>query len=298
MELVLEMINTQPCPLCGNKKSFTRYKLPKFDIYECVNCHLRKRSLKLTQDKRKQLYSKKYFTQEQKEYFAPCLSTIQKEDSRIKGFTQRLIKLESLTSTKSKNLLDIGCATGTFLKLAEERGWEAQGIDISQFAIRKAKKQKLRAIVTSIEKFPIPKNKFTAITAWEVLPNFENPNLGLQKIKSMLKPKGILAIQLTVVDSLLFDISHLIYFLSRGKLSYFVANGYPVNHSFHFSRLTLNSLLKKHGFKVISSENIEFNFQYSKMPKIIIPLLKLIGLIAKRINRTTQYRVFASQVTK
>jgi SAM-dependent methyltransferase len=292
------MVKTKNCPLCHRQKYFTRYQLTKFGIYECNHCHLRRRSIKLTQNKRQNLYTKKYFTKDQKEYFAPCLNDLKKEDSRIKDFSNRLLELESLLKGKHKNLLDIGCATGTFIKLAQNRGWTVQGIDISSFAVKLAKQQKLPVQVASIENFPLPYHKFSAITAWEVLPNFENLNLSLNKIKSMLKPDGILAIQLTVVDSLLFDISHLIYQLSDGKLSYFIDNGYPINHCYHFSRSTLKSILSSHGFEVIQSSNVEFDFRYSKMPKIILPILSIIGLVAKLLNRTTQYRLFARQTNK
>lgn len=281
------------CPLCQSSKYQALYQLSNFDILKCNKCQLHRRNLKLSVKKRQQLYSKAYFTKDQKEYFAPCLKDIKKEDYRIKDFSNRLTQLNKLIKTKNKTLLDIGCATGAFVKLALVDGWQAQGIDISKYAVKLAQKQKLEIKRASIESFIKPKKKFTAITAWEVVPNFENPNLGIKKIKSMLKPNGVLAIQLTVVDSLLFDLSRFLYLVTFGQLKFFIENGYPVNHTCHFSRKTLTKFLKLHGFKIIKTNNIEFNFKYSKMPRVVLPILSLIGFIAKSINRTTQVRVFA-----
>lgn len=284
---------SKTCPLCGSQKASVAYQFEHFSILTCKKCGLQRRNLKLDQKERQKLYSKHYFVTEQKEYFAPCLKDLQKEDNRIKDFSSRLAQLDNLLTAKTKKLLDIGCATGTFIKLAQEKNWQVQGIDISKFAIDLAKKEGLKAQVFSLENFPIPHNKFNAITAWEVVPNFENPNLGFQKIAAMLKPNGVVAIQLTVVDSLLFFLSDLLYRLSFGQLKFFIANGYPINHTCHFSRKTLKKFLAKYNLKIIKATNVEFDFRYSKMPKVILPVLQLIGFLAKKINRTTQYRVFA-----
>ena len=284
------------CPLCGSEKYFIVYQFDNFSILACRNCGLRRRNLRLTKTDREKLYSKKYFTAEQKEYFAPCLKDIANDDFRIRDFSSRLIELEGLVDGKKKRMLDIGCATGTFMKLAEQRGWKTQGIDISTFAINIAKNQGLQARVASVEDFSLPKYKFDVITAWEVVPNFERINLGFAKIKRMLKPNGVLVVQLTVTDSLLFDLSNLIYRLSLGRVALFVKNGYPINHTCHFSRRTLKKFMRKHGFKIVKSENIEFNFRYSKIPKVLLPALGLIGFIAKTVGKTTQYRLFAKRV--
>lgn len=287
------MTKIKKCPNCEKKQFSTIYRLEKFSILECSQCALRLRSMSLKQAKIKKLYTKNYFIKEQKDYFASCLGKINPKDFRIKDFNQRLEALKSLSQSRSKKLLDIGCATGTFIKLANVKGFQAEGFDISSYAVSRAKKQKLKVRIDSIESYRPMGKKFNFITAWEVIPNFENPNLAFRKIKNMLAKDGILAIQLTVIDSLIFYLSHLIYKLSLGKFKLLIQNGYPINHRTHFSRSTLKKFLSKHGFKIIKQQNIEFNYQYSKMPKIILPFLNLIGFISKKVNRTTQYRIFA-----
>lgn len=243
----------------------------------------------------KKLYSKSYFTRDQKEYFSPCLRDIQYDNYRIIDFNHRLRELNGLVKTKRRRLLDIGCATGTFLILAKEAGWEGQGIDVSHYAIEIAKKNRVPVRTVSLENFPADRFKFEAITAWEVVPNFENLSLALSKIKAMLRRGGILAMQLTVVDSLIFYISHWLYCLSLGKIKMFVENGYPINHTQHFSRFTLKKALHRYGFRIVKSANVEFNYSFSKLPRWLLPFLGGLGWLSKLLGRTTQYRIYAAK---
>ena len=53
---------------------------------------------------------------------------------RIRMWSDRLNKLERYQE-KGK-LLDVGCGEGIFLKLAQQRGWQVSGIEISRFAAK------------------------------------------------------------------------------------------------------------------------------------------------------------------
>ncbi|MFX0011157.1 MAG: class I SAM-dependent methyltransferase, partial [Candidatus Hermodarchaeota archaeon] len=60
-------------------------------------------------------------------------------------------------------VLDIGCATGNFLKVAEQNGWHAVGIDLSKWACDYLEKsgfkkhmiteQEMETITKKIQKF-------------------------------------------------------------------------------------------------------------------------------------------------
>ena len=208
-------------------------------------------------------------------------------------FILAIKSINKLNKKNNKELFDIGCATGTFLQLAQEDGFKVKGIDVSKFAIDIAKKQRLKVKVSSIESYKPKSDKFSVITAWEVLPNFEQLDKAMENIKFLLKPNGILAVQLIVVDSLIFYLCRLIYKLSFGKVHHLLSHAFSITHSQYFSRKTLNRLLKENGFKIIKKENVEFNFRFSNYPKILLPFFNIISFFSQITGKTNQYRVYA-----
>lgn len=292
-------MKTKHCPLCRHHQLFTKYNFPKFNIIQCKNCHLLIRDKRYSVRKIKSIYSKKYFTKVQKRYFSSCLdnkAVKEKNNHRILDFINRLKTIDKLNIDNDKDLFDIGCATGTFLLLAKEAGFKVSGIDVSRFAINLAKKEQLPVSVSSIESYQSTPNQYSIITAWEVFPNFEKPDKAIKNIKSILNQNGILAIQLTVTDSLIFFLCHLIYQLSFGKIYHCLAPAFSITHSQYFSRKILNRLLIDNGFTIVKKENVDFNFRFSKFPKILLPLFNLISFFSKLIGKTTQYRVYAKQI--
>jgi len=51
-----------------------------------------------------------------------------------------LMRINKGESRKQPKILDIGCGSGQFLRLAEELGFECYGIDVSEAAIAEAAK--------------------------------------------------------------------------------------------------------------------------------------------------------------
>ena len=64
------------------------------------------------------------------------------KDILLINFNKYLDKLDKFIP-KSGKLLDVGAATGTFVGLANERGWIAKGIEISKNAVAIGQKKKL-----------------------------------------------------------------------------------------------------------------------------------------------------------
>ena len=134
------MIKKQ-CPLNHLSSHKQIYHFENYDIIQCPVCQLRSRNKSFSLKKIKKLYSKHYFTKFQKAYFTPCLTKLNKDNYRIKDFNQRLDYLQKIINIRKPILFDVGCATGTFIKLSLDRGFIANGIDVSDYAVTKAKKQ-------------------------------------------------------------------------------------------------------------------------------------------------------------
>jgi SAM-dependent methyltransferase len=105
---------------------------------------------------------------------------------------ERLSVIERYTPPGT--LLDVGCATGIFLKVAQERGWAVVGIEIAPEAAREAERLTGCRIVASPEPFLEEGRTFDVITLWEYLEHVPDPRAELHRLHRLLRPGGLLAL--------------------------------------------------------------------------------------------------------
>jgi len=114
---------------------------------------------------------------------------------------KRVVKI--IAKNNPKQLLDIATGTGDFaIMLAKINPEKVIGLDISQGmldkGIEKIKNKKLESLIDMIqgdsENMPFEDNTFDGITIGFGVRNFENLDKGLQEIRRVLKPGGVLAI--------------------------------------------------------------------------------------------------------
>jgi len=282
------------CCLCKSKKSQIEYKLNHYQVLTCQKCGLLRRDIQLSPKKLEQLFSPLYFTKEQKDYFAGQFSTrINSKLPRNQQFISRLNIIENLVGRKKKTILDIGCGSGTFLKLAHNRHWKTLGVDLADYPVKFAREKfGLKVIKKSIEKAKIPSHSFNAVVCWDVISNFQNPDRVFQETYRILRPGGIFAFEVAVVDSLLNWASNFVYYTTAGRINRFTQIGLPFQHAYHFTRSSIRQLAKKHKFIPLKTENDEMDYRYSSLPKQFLPLLSTIASIAKVIGKTTRYRMY------
>jgi SAM-dependent methyltransferase len=96
---------------------------------------------------------------------------------------------------RSKNVLDVGCATGIFLEYCKEKNINAKGIDISSKMIEKAKRKGLNCKTGDL--FSLSE-KFDLIALWDVIEHFINPKEALKKVYQLLEKEGDIIIQTPV----------------------------------------------------------------------------------------------------
>ena len=147
----------------------------------------------------------------------------------------------SLPYIKNKKVLDIGCWTGQFEKLASKKTRQIIGIDPGVGAIRIAKKMvpaaKFR--VANATKLPFPKKSFDSVAILDVIEHIpvNTESICFDEIKRVLKPGGhlILSTPSTHPLSILLD------------PAYFI-----IGHR-HYSLRKLKKLLKASNFKIIKT---------------------------------------------
>lgn len=101
-------------------------------------------------------------------------------------------------------ILDIGCAFGFFLKRTVPMFDGIHGIDISEFAIKKAKQQipsaELLVLDIEVDSMPYPDNYFDVITAFDVLEHTQSVDNSVNRIVPKLKEEGYLIVSLPLKD--------------------------------------------------------------------------------------------------
>lgn len=150
-------------------------------------------------------------------------------------------------------LIDMGAATGYFMKLAREQGWDVSGIEISPFAVEVGKKQGLDlrvGMISDISKF---QKVFDVVTLWDVIEHVTDPENDIKILYENVRPGGILAINTP-------DSSSLMARISRKHWHQLI----PPEHVFYFNPRSLTILLERNGFEVVYTGKIGkfFTLQY------------------------------------
>jgi 2-polyprenyl-3-methyl-5-hydroxy-6-metoxy-1,4-benzoquinol methylase len=143
--------------------------------------------------------------------------------------------------TSGARILDVGCATGTLGSVLRARGHPGiTGIDISEHAVEAARGAGYdRAILADIqESVPLADSCFDAIFALDVIEHLRRPFDGLQEMRRLLVPGGILILTTPNANSVLRPILG-----RRWALR-------DESHIFYFTRFTLGHLLATTGFRV------------------------------------------------
>ncbi len=148
-------------------------------------------------------------------------------------------------------LLDIGCGYGFFLKMADEKGWKAVGVDLDPKGIAYAKEHlQVNALLGDIRDINFPDGSFDLVTLWNVVDFVPDPLDFISEIHRVLKEDGYLFIRTPNVawHYLSFRLAKFLKHLGWCKL--FDERPYStfIFHLTNFSRLTLRLLLDRSGF--------------------------------------------------
>lgn len=99
------------------------------------------------------------------------------------------------THKSGGKLLDIGCATGDFIEVAQKMGFQSEGVEPSVWSSTIARKRGLVIHQELLKDFADQHlDEYDIVTLWGVIEHFSDPAAEIQRIQKVLKPGGILAI--------------------------------------------------------------------------------------------------------
>ena len=119
------------CRLCGSEKVAARFPDSALDLMLCAECGTLFRPLELGADRLRELYDEDYYLKTWPGSLGRFFQDFDPDKHhKTRFFIRQLAEFERLMGRPGR-LLDVGCANGVFVWLAKERGWEAEGVEIT-----------------------------------------------------------------------------------------------------------------------------------------------------------------------
>jgi 2-polyprenyl-3-methyl-5-hydroxy-6-metoxy-1,4-benzoquinol methylase len=245
------------CPVCGNEKytvflNCTDYFLTKekFTIVKCEECEF------TFINPRPEIaqFAGYYESTEYISHSGTDKGIVNSVYKKVRNYThKKKVKLVSKYA-KGNKILDIGCGSGELLSLFKEHDWETLGIEPNQSAREFAIKQ--HGIIVEEESgiSKIVTGSMDVISMWHVLEHVSGLNERLREVNRILKDDGVVFI--AVPNRIAYDA---LYYKE-----FWAAYDVP-RHLYHFTPDSMERLLRKHHFALISCIPMKFDSYYVSM---------------------------------
>ncbi|MDP2949645.1 MAG: class I SAM-dependent methyltransferase [Chloroflexota bacterium] len=168
------------------------------------------------------------------------------ESARLATLEHTLRTIEPLAKGR---LLEVGCATGYFLKIAREHGWEVLGVEPCRWAADLASQRfGLPVLPGTLESAALPDNHFDVVAMLDLIEHLHDPLTTLARAHHVLRDGGLLVMSTPNVGSLLAG-------LLRGRWWCIMDE-----HLNYFSPKTMGLILQKTGFSLLKVQSYPRSF--------------------------------------
>jgi len=185
-------------------------------------------------------------------------------------------RLQDLTVRVGQGrIVDVGCAEGIFVAHAQAEGWDAIGLETSDWAADYGRRRfGVRILQTPLEEAPIAPQSVDVIHANHVLEHLPDPVVTLRAAYRALRPGGLLVAEVPqervrpLADAMLEPLRSV-----HCKL--------PNYHLVYFSRCGLEIAAKRSGFGAVSITNI----RHEELSRTRTPPLAFARSLVYRVER-------------
>ena len=190
-----------PCPVCASEKNNPVYTIKGFSIVLCADCGMAYVNPRLKDNVISEIYRKDYFQKQNYSFndfgYGDYDLTAHLRD---KTFLRWYGEVAPFLQAKQGTALDVGCATGRFLNILKDKGWNTSGleldVDMSQAVLKKG---------FNVRNIPLedcgPEEKYDLITLFDVIEHVTHLQDCFKNISRMLSNKGSVVMVTPNIDS-------------------------------------------------------------------------------------------------
>ena len=249
------ILQSYQCPVCTGGKTKHLYNIQGFNIVRCCLCTMVYVNPRLRNEEVYDIYRKDYFTNKEHGYENYDLT----DHLRDKTFQRWYCDIEPNLLLNTGNALDVGCASGSFLRLLSQKGWDVKGIELDQDMFENVKRQGFDVSNTPLEHYN-SSTKFQLITLFDVIEHLPYLNKDLEKLSRLLDSKGSIVLVTPNIKSLQRSLFGIKWFQFK-----------PREHIYYFSPKTLEQVFKPYNLKIkyVSScgQYADFSFLHNRLNK-------------------------------
>jgi len=204
------VVEAHACPVCGSSDlklyldgsrhslDHTAFGSSRTDlsfgrILRCANCSLGFSETRPSEEQLKNLYGR-------------LDATVYESETAGRIRTAQLhLKILNRYASRPGELLDIGCASGRFVSACVDAGWNVTGLEPSEVLSGQAQqllKNRARILPATLQEADLDPRSFDAVTMWDVLEHVPDPGSFFRRAASLLKPGGLLLVNVPNLDSL------------------------------------------------------------------------------------------------
>jgi 2-polyprenyl-3-methyl-5-hydroxy-6-metoxy-1,4-benzoquinol methylase len=183
------------CRVCDSSSLARLFRVKDCDIDRCRQCGFAQVRAQPQPETLAAIYGASYF--ERGKYDDDANQ--QRENRR------RLALLRRLALPAGARVLDAGCATGDFVKVASSR-YDCWGLDVSTDAVRIARERypelSHRFDAGSLESAAFGPGSFDAVVLWDVIEHLWDPRTTCERMLAALRPGGFLVLSTPDIGAL------------------------------------------------------------------------------------------------
>lgn len=174
--------------------------------------------------------------------FAFLQARLEERPALQKNYEGILDRIARHVGSADGRLLDFGAGWGFFLAEARNAGWDTAGVEpLPGHALYAREELGLDVIPDVLRPDTFPSESFDVVTSLQVFEHLDDPAAELAKIVEVLRPGGLLALEVPSIDTPLLK-------LARGKHRHFVPD-----HYWFFTPETLQRFVTRHDLETIES---------------------------------------------
>jgi len=244
-----EELEEVSCDSCGSRdvaREFVRQD--GLRVVECAACGLAFLNPRPRSDLIRLLYGKGYFNGTSADRGEGGLRPNDLRLPLVRPLPRPVLLLtERFGGVRGKDVLEIGCATGSLLRALASEGARAKGVELSEYAAGQAREIGLDVATGTIEDYAsVHRNCADMLVALEVIEHVTSPKRFLEQAYRLLRPGGTMVLSTPN------------YACSRRFGEKWLGFNASFEHIFFFSQAALRRLAESAGFTLRHVESSPF----------------------------------------